>query len=827
MIRIICPVCKNGYLEAGENVLSCPECKAQIPQSEENLFSGIQYYNEKEYDKANDCLMKYIVKNGAEPRAIFYKALCDGFNFDEDSTSVSETYEKLIDALQSTTAVDFPRYLAVANDECAALEKALAESHIRLFIDADAEKIKKEVSAIINIQNEAKAFRVKLNALTNDYNAAASAKLSVKFSDCYLVEPELATQIGQLKFEKIAENIASHTVFTGILSTDIKNLEIYYRCIVMFFEKNRQKYEFLMESSKKFTELSQLLEEGQYNTIKGTDSIGEKLKSAGYDFFQESLKDTDDEFETQTETVVVLEPEVIEAEPEAVEEVTEPEDISSVSTPDETPAVENAEADKSTEAEAVIDETDTAEEAEEPEEIEKTQVVDIPQEDTKDSTPPAEAEAAQDEASEEAEKTEEADAAEDTAEEIQAGNAAEETTVVEIADVIDLAAEEPENEASTVEEIEIPQDADEGKINLEEVKAAQETVSVTEPNVKIKHKTHYKPFVAMFCIIAGIVAIICATVIPQKLNAKSYAEAGELVKQKKYKEAAAVYAELEDYEDSAALYKAAQYNYAAQLEKDENYELARSIYEGLGEYEDSMAKTTSCIYNIAIKTLDDEKFDEAKSLFESIPEYADSQEKIKECSYQKACAKIAEKKFEDAITILLKLEDYKPAEEKILEAKYKYAEANPSKDNKTTVAFLEDLIEARYKDSVLLRKKILGEEAVSAEAEAEAEVPVNGKVVSVINYSASDLKKNLKEADRTKPIYFHATVTDSELYGKNLTAKFTTSVGYTERKSLTLSESDNTYHLMYPRTNISNYTVEFSLLDSTGKVLVSQTITIV
>ncbi len=314
----------------------------------------------------------------------------------------------------------------------------------------------------------------------------------------------------------------------------------------------------------------------------------------------------------------------------------------------------------------------------------------------------------------------------------------------------------------------------------------------------------------------GIVVIICGSVIPAKLNEKNYSEANELVKQKKYKEAAAVYSELEDYENSQELYKSAQYNYASQLEKQEKFAEAKKIYDSLGKYEDSMAKATSCAYNIALKTLDEGKYDEAKALFEAIPDYADSKEKVTECTFQKACAKIAEKEFEGAIEILETLKDYKPAQEKILEAKYKYAEANPSKDNKTTVKFINDLIEARYKDSVLLRKKILGEDVATAG---------NG-AASVINYSATDIKENLKQADKSKPIYFHATVTDKSLYGKTLTAKFTTSVGYTERKTLTLSENDNTYHLMYPRTSLSNYTVEFSLLAPDGSVLVKQTITI-
>ncbi len=808
MIRIICPECKNGYLEASEEALICPECQAQIEKDEENLLLGIQYYNECDYDKANDCLMKYIVKNGAEPRAIFYKALCDGFCFDEDTLSLSETYEKLLDSLKNTSKEDFPKYLALANDEAEKLEKAIAQSHIHLFADADAEKIKKEVSAIITLQNEAKAFRIKLNALTNEFNDSSATKLSVKFSDSFLVDSETATQIGDMKFRKISENIASHTVFTGILSTDIKNLEIYYRCIVMFFKKNRQKYEFLMASAEKFAELAALLENGQYNTIKGTASIGEKLKVAGYEFFHESLKDADDDYATQTETVVV-----IENEPQEEQEAAEMEDISSTTefeTVTESSEIEAPEIEETSENELQAEENTEAEVS-----ADATQIIST--EEITDSaaaveTPEEATEVLVEEADGTIEEIAEAEKiAEEIAEEAADDNAVtEETTVIETAEVIE---EEAKDAAS--EKQEIPEEAPVFEVIEDEAPADDAPAEVSAP-VKNKHKTHYAPFVALLALVFGIAVIICATVIPRKLNEKNYAQAGELSKQGKFEEAAAVYLELDDYEDSQSLYKAARYSYAEKLEKEENFEEAKKVYEALAAYEDSMAKATSCAYNIALKTLDEGKYDEAKALFEEIPEYADSKEKAKECVFQKGCALIGEKKFEDAITVLSELEGYKPAKEKILEAKYKFCEANPTKENKTTVKFIDDLIEARYKDSVLLRKKILGEVAADTSAGA----------VSVINYSATDLKENLKEADRTKPIYFHATVTDPELYGKTLTAKFTTSVGYTERKTLTLSESDNTYHLLYPRTTVSNYTVEFSLLDSDGTVLVSQVITI-
>ena len=75
MIRIICTKCKNAYLQKNNEALVCPGCNEVFPESEENLLLGMQYYNENNLSEADNCLMKYIVKNGAEPRAIFYKVL--------------------------------------------------------------------------------------------------------------------------------------------------------------------------------------------------------------------------------------------------------------------------------------------------------------------------------------------------------------------------------------------------------------------------------------------------------------------------------------------------------------------------------------------------------------------------------------------------------------------------------------------------------------------------------------------------------------------------------------------------------------------------------
>lgn len=781
MIRIICPDCKNAYLENKEESLVCPSCQSTFAQESENLLLGIQYYNECDYDKANDCLMKFIVKNGAEPRAIFYKALCDGFCYDEDTLSISDVYAKLLESLKDLPRELFPQYVALANDEAEKLEKAIAQSHIFLFVDADAEKIKKEVSTIINLQNEAKAFRVRLYAMVNEYNETSdSGVISAKFSECFLVEPELAAQVGEMKFNKITENIASHTVFTGILSTEIKNLEIYYRCIVMFFKKNNDKYNFLSESSKKFTELSTLLEEGNYTSIKGTSAIGDKLRVASYDFFQDSLKDNDDEFQTQTETVVILAPEPQEEAP-AEDEF---EDVSSV---EEAPqvaeeAVEEEPAEAIPEAEAEETEESPTEEAEAEatEAVEDAEATEEPCEEADDTEAVVELDEEPVEAVEGAPSTEEAviEVATEDAPAEEADAESEEDTVVEVIDV--------------------------------EAEATEDTV-VTPPK---KRKKSYAPFVAAFLLVAGIIAIICVTIVPAKINESKYSKATEYMSNNKYSLAIPVFAELGEYEDSLDKLNLAKYSYAGQLEEQGKFSEAKEIYVELDKYEDSIARASSCTYNLANAALEAGKFDEAKELYKSVPDYADSKTQVLQCDYQKGVSLIASKEYAKAIEIFTALSDYADSKDRVLEAKYKYVKDHMSKDDETTVAYLKDLIEARYQDSVILRRDILGDGVVT------------DGVSTSITYSETDPANNLTEADRTKPIYFHVAVGDTELYGKQLTVKFTTSVGYTERKYATFSAENNTYTLMYPRTNVSNYTVEFSVVATDGTAIASQTVTI-
>ncbi len=914
MTRIICAKCKNAYLQKGEGSFTCPSCEAVFPEADENLLLGAQYYNEGEYDKCDDCLMKYIVKAGAEPTAIFYKALCDGFRYNENTKSIDDVYEKLAQSLSELSDESFPYFLGLANDECAKLEQLIADMHIRQFETADAENIKRIVSILITLQNSAKDFRAKLTALADEYNEHAANKISVRFSKCFLVNTEIATEVGCLKFDRIAESIASHTVFTGILSTDIKNLEIYYRCIVMFFEKNRQKYDFLMASSEKFTELAKLLEDGKYSAIKGTTTIGDRLKGAAYDFFQESLKDHDDEDEIQqTESVVVLESETVDitelmdneadedekaisVNPVAADDI-EYEDLFSSSDADPDNDAEEAaqpEFEDITSDSAEDTSEDTSEDTTEDttEDAETVEIAEVTEEDTTDDAQQTTEieivsagadEITEDAADEDVVEVVDVEAAEEAptddihvyenleddysaTEEIPIEEIVESTVVFDAVGEVDSATQELEDiivdvESDEAVETEVIEEIDNSAtIAIDTIKknVVESTINDDEeapfvekaPRKKTKHKKSYGPFIAFFLILVIVGGIVALKVVPPKLKAEKYYQASQLAKDKKYLEAAALYAELEDYADADHNVKVCKYAQACAYEDEGKFDEAKKLYLELDTYANSRHKVVVCTYNGALAALDAGKYDEAIDAFKTIVEYSDSADQIKNCTYQKALALIDAGEYKTAVALLESLDGYKSSSEKILEAKYGYVKAHMDAKDETTMTYIKDLVEKKYLDSAALRKNLVNPEsaptttqapettAVDATANATTEastttaqttkpVAQDGKIRAYINYSQTDTKTAETKVDGSKKLYFHVEVNDPQYHGKNLKIYYKTSVGYeTTSSSFTVDKNNPNHSFEYASSFGDSYTLEFQLRDESGKAIAIQTVSV-
>ncbi len=828
MIRIICTECKNAYLRDEGKKLVCPSCEATYTEDKKNLLLGIQYYKEENYSEADNCFMKYIVKNGTEPIAIFYKAFCDAQNLDEDTLSLNDTYKKLLNAFVDATDEDFPVLIGLANDEAEKLEKTLTEIHVRLFADADAEKIKKQVETILNIQKEAKDFRNALAALVFTFNERSPRKLSVRYSDCCYVESQIAAEVGDIKYQKICDNIASHTVFTGILTNDIKNLEIYLRCIVMFFQKSHDKYEFLLEQSNKFVNIAEILELGRYNTIKGTAAVADKLKAVSYEFLQDSYKEHfDEQIDMQTETVVVLEPEIIEEEDISTEEIIqETETVQAETTEEEETAEESSQKAEEVEeniSEEIVEETTVEETASESleEDIETdTAIIEIEVEEVIEETTETEIEDISSSTTEIIDK-----APQEEPEEIEESqyeaiielpvNATEESTSEPdetSGEATEENAEETPEESSEKEPVEAETVID----NFEKVEADEAVINGDDQKhkrVNPKKKKGHKALVLviLLAVLAGLLAGY--KYVPGYINDYKYDKAATLAKEGNYSDAITAFKALGDYSDSAQKATECEYNYALQLEEAGKFAEAKMIYENLGDHADSKTRVQACAYSEAKQALEKNNFEKAAKLFVALGDYGDSKEMIKECSYKQALSLIENKEYKSAIEILTTIRKYADSKDKILEAKYMYVTDNFDKKDKRTVKYLNELTTAKFRNSADLRKELLGSSDV-----------LSDNIKAVVNYSSTDIETSLTELDNTRPIYFHAVVGDKTLYGKTLTIKYTTAFGYTQRKNVVLSESDNVAVMSYPATQYKNYTVEFELLDSNGQKLAGQKI---
>ena len=865
MEKIICEKCKNAYLQKTEEGYFCSSCGMFYPKAEENLLLGIHYYKEGKLQESADYLMKAIVSDGSNHTALLYKALGDGFNLDEDSVSLEDVYEQIIFACELVPDSDFPKFLEIANDEAEKLELALAKIHINAFETADAEKIKSLVTVILKIQEEAKKFRSKLADFADAYNKRNGNSMVYNLSKCFLVTPEVADEIGEKKLNKIKSDIASHTVFTGILTTDIRNLEIYYRCIVMFFRKNKAKYDFLMKNAENFILLAELLEEGNYTSIQGTASTAEKLKITAYSFFEESLKGEPEYDEETTKSVIIIaeeSEEVIEETPqeeiqietedveaEATEEVAETEEIveiEEVNLEEETTVIEEiTEITDDTEIEEVsevVEETTETEEIKEPE----TSFKDTPVQFHEVHDPILEADTVQDlpntdvvignifeSNSSVTESTQEESpfnyannetAPETTTETEENTDSSEDDEALEKAQTAktqeypELSQEEKDDIArhERFKEIKVVNTEDE---NFQKLARKFDRVRKNDPDRETtltpkKKGNKAKIIIPIIIVIVAIIVVNAIRLVPGYIAETRYNSALELIENKNYTDAIEIFTELGAYEDSQEKIKECKYQNALLLIDAEEYSEAKALLEELKGYNtDIETKIQICDYSIAKQYLEKGKYDKAKELFTALKDYGDSKDMIKECSYRKALSLIEGKKYEDAITILSDIKKYSDSSEKINEAKYLYVTENLTSDNETTVKYLKELAKIKYRNSADLKQELLGASSDSA-------------LKFFVNTSSTDTETSVDSVSHLRSAYFHIIALDETYYGEKLTLKYTTQYNYTSRSYVTFSEDNTSAIVVYPPTNTSGYTVTFSIQTSDGTTIGSQKITI-
>ena len=876
MEKIICEKCKNAYLQKNEEGYFCSSCGMFYPNNEENLLLGIHYYKEGRLQESSDCLMKAIVNDGSNYKALLYKALGDGFNLDEDSVSLEDVYEKIIFACELVPDDDFPKFLEIANDEAEKLELALAKIHINAFETADAEKIKSLVTVILKIQEDAKNFRNKLLDFADAYNERNGNTMVYNPSKCFLVTPEIANEIGEKKLNKIKADIASHTVFTGILTTDIRNLEIYYRCIVMFFRKNKDKYDYLMQNAESFILLDEILTEGNYKSVQGTASTAEKLKITAYSFFEESLKGEeagDDESEpsviivtddsSATDSILGDEAsQEIEADSlteeteEATDEVIE---IEEVNLEEETTVIEevteitdDVEIEEVSEIAEESEASENTEEATEQEETVETSFQDTPVQFHNVNAPILEADSVQDlpntdvvigdiftsnntteEVSENSpfnyEKAEE-ESTEAATEEASADSEAEADASSE-----DEEALEKVKTAKTQEYPELSQEEQDDIARHERFKKIKTVNTDTEefqslakkfdrarkndPNRETtltpkKKGKKAKIIIPVVIFIVAIIVVNAVRFVPGFIAETRYNSALQLIEEKNYTEAIEIFTKLGGYQDSQDKIKECKYQNALLLIDAENYTEAKTALEELKGYNaDIETKIQICDYSIAKQYLEKGKYDKAQEMFKALKDYGDSADMVKECSYRNALSLIEGKKYEEAIEILSTIKKYSDSGEKLNEAKYLFVTENLSAENETTVKYLKELAKIKYRNSVDLKEELLGTSADSA-------------LKFFVNTSSTDTETSLDSVSHLRSAYFHIIALDETYYGEKLTLKYTTQYNYTSTSYVTFSQDNTSAIVVYPPTDTSGYTVTFSIHSADGTTLGSQKITI-
>lgn len=109
-------------------------------------------------------------------------------------------------------------------------------------------------------------------------------------------------------------------------------------------------------------------------------------------------------------------------------------------------------------------------------------------------------------------------------------------------------------------------------------------------------------------------------------DSSDYKKAVSLYESGEYTQAAEMYKALGDYEDSADMVKACNYQIALELTGAEKYQEALIVFLSLGDYEDCAEQSVFCTCKVAEAYAEDGKLTEAISLLKDYYSYSQAQE---------------------------------------------------------------------------------------------------------------------------------------------------------------------------------------------------------
>ena len=122
-----------------------------------------------------------------------------------------------------------------------------------------------------------------------------------------------------------------------------------------------------------------------------------------------------------------------------------------------------------------------------------------------------------------------------------------------------------------------------------------------------------------------------------------YRDAVDLYNAGNYEEAAKLFAQLGDFEDSSQLETRCYYWLAVKAMEFGRYEAALEQFRALGDYEDAPARITECTYQLAVAAFDSGDLAAAEAYFLEIPDYKQTREYCRQITWQKFFDAIAEK----------------------------------------------------------------------------------------------------------------------------------------------------------------------------------------
>ena len=153
--------------------------------------------------------------------------------------------------------------------------------------------------------------------------------------------------------------------------------------------------------------------------------------------------------------------------------------------------------------------------------------------------------------------------------------------------------------------------------------------------------------------------------------------------------------------------------YADEQRDAGEYISAEKLYKVLLDYEDdvqleeSETPITERILEIsylkAQDKMDSGDYVKSRAEFIEISGYKNAAELADECAYMEAQRLVSDEKYKEAVSLFSEIAGYKDADERCLRAKYDYCCLMVESPDDTAYAYIEDLVEADYNDSVAVR----------------------------------------------------------------------------------------------------------------------------